>query len=79
MIKFAVPEESKKIRRKIFFSGFSETAQANFMWALIFWSFFQVEAKRKSACGGQKGLKKIAGRSEAESPRIGESVFAPLC
>jgi hypothetical protein len=39
MIKFAVSEKSKKILRKIFFSGFSETDQANFIWALIFWSF----------------------------------------
>ena len=36
IIKFAVSEWLKKIRRKIFFSGFSETTQANFIWALIF-------------------------------------------
>jgi len=50
----------KKSRRKIFFSGISESTQANFSWALIFWSFFiQVVAKRRSAYlfGGKKGHK----------------------
>ncbi len=32
ILKFAVSEQMRKFRRKIFFSGIFDTAQANFSW-----------------------------------------------
>ena len=45
--KFDEKEQSKKSRRKIFFSGISEAAQANFCWALIFWLLLYQDKSNK--------------------------------
>jgi hypothetical protein len=45
ILKFADKEQEKKFRRKMFFSGISEAAQANFNWALIFWFLFYQEKR----------------------------------
>ena len=45
ILKFADKEQEKKFLRKMFFSGISEAAQANFNWALIFWFLFYQEKR----------------------------------
>ena len=47
ILKFAEIEQSRKFRRKIFFFGISDTTQANFSWALIFWLLLYQDKSNK--------------------------------
>jgi len=66
----------KKSRRKIFFSGISESTQANFCWALIFWLLlYQDKSNKDKTLFDQVGAKQrsagfFGGSERSEDPDL---------